>query len=614
MFSSPWTRAPFGCRSISAALLAVAVSAVATSSASAGPGYAQDPASIALGAEDPHSIAIDQVSQDLYVTELTTDFSSEAHGQIEQFDASGTPTVNSPFVTGGSDYFTGVAVNPVTQGIYAYQAQLSSPEGPKGTSQMNTFSSTGAPGTSFSPSKSTGPQIAADSAGRVYYPNDSAGAVQVFDSTGALKDSIPCTGCPGGPFGKLTGVALDSAGNLYAVDIGQEGRVVKFEPSGASFAYDSILQSGEGAVAVAVDPSSNDVFVGDLDGGTYHVLAYDSTGVQFDDFGGGVVGGPPFGPETSGQIAASAATHKVYVADPNAKKLWIFDRVASIPAPTATTTAASSLGQVKAILNASVNPKGHGLRDCHFEYTDHADFLLNEFANATSIPCSTKPYGSTSAPASVSVGGLAPATDYDYRIAVTSNGGSVSGSAQSFETLPPLAPTPTTGSASLITMTSATIAGTVNAHGGPISDCHFEYTSEPNFQKNGFTGASSKDCAPVPNGTTNVAVSAKISALTAATSYRFRLVATNNSGTAEAVEKTFQTQAETCATNSALCPPPAPEETPAGPALPAPVLQPLPVATRPPVKPLKCRKGFKKKKVHGKAKCVKIKKRKHRSA
>ena len=56
--------------------------------------------------------------------------------------------------------------------------------------------------------------------------------------------------------------------------------------------------------------------------------------------------------------------------------------------------------------------------------------------------------------------GLAPATAYDYRIAVTSNGGSAKGTAQAFETLPPLAPTVTTGSASLVTKTSATIAGT----------------------------------------------------------------------------------------------------------------------------------------------------------
>lgn len=609
MFSSPGTRARSCIRSVTATLLLAATSAALASSASAGPGYQPNAASIALSGEISHGIAIDQVSQDIYVTELTTDAFSFAPGQVEQFTGSGTPTASSPFVTGGSnDYFIGVAVNPATQGIYAYQAQLSTPFGLKGISQMNTFSSSGTPGPSFNPSKSTAPQIAADSAGRVYFPNDSTASVQIFDSAGTLKDSVTCTGCPGGAFGKLTGVALDSVGNLYAVDISGGGRVIKFKPSGGSFVYDSVLQSGEGAVAVGVDPSSNDVFVGDLESGTFHVVAYDSSGAQFDDFGGGLVGGPAAGPETSAQIAANATTHKVYVSDPKGEKVWIFDRVASIPAPTATTVAPSSLGQLEATLKASVNPKGHGFRDCHFEYTDAADFQANGFANADSIKCLPKPYGSTAVTAQARLEGLSPATDYDYKIVVTSNGGSAEGAAQEFKTLPPLAPTVSTGSASLVTMTSATITGSVNPNGGPISECRLEYTDEASFQASGFASAVSKACAPNPTGTTTTPVSAKISGLKAGTTYRFRVVATNNSGPAEAADKTFATQAETCAMNPAVCPKTPSPETPA--VTPAPALLPLPTPTQP--KPLKCRKGFKKKRVHGKLKCVKIKKKQPR--
>jgi hypothetical protein len=609
MFSLPRTRARSRIRSISAVLLLTAVSSATTGSAAASPGYQPDPLSIALGGEYPHGIAIDQVSQDLYVAELTTDAPNLGHGQIEQLTGSGVPTANSPFVTGAKDIFTGVAVNPVTQGIYSYQTQLSTPIGILGISQMNIFSSTGSPGGSFTPSKSTAPQLASDAAGRVYFPNDSTATVQVFDSGGTLKESISCAVCAGGPFGMLTGVALDSAGNLYAVDLNGGGRVVKFKPSGGSFAYNSVLQSGEGAVAVGVDPSDDDVFVGDLDNDIYHVVAYDSAGAQFDDFGGGVIGGPPFGIETSGQIAANATTHKVYVSDPQAQKVWIFDRIASIPAPTATTAAPTSVGQLGATLKATVNPNGHGLRDCHFEYTDAADFQANEFANATSVPCSPKPYGSTSVPAQARLDGLTPATAYDYRIAIASNGGSAKGTAQAFETLPPLPPTVTTGSASLVTTTSATIAGSVNAHGGPISNCRLQHTDETSFQEDGFSGAASNTCVPNPDGTTAVSVSAKLTGLVAGTSYRFRVIATNNSGTAEATDNAFATQAETCATNPALCPAPPPEETPAAAVLPSPVSQ-LPGPSNPQAKPLKCRKGFKKKRVHGKPKCVKIKKKK----
>jgi hypothetical protein len=405
---------------------------------------------------------------------------------------------------------------------------------------------------------------------------------------------------------------LDGAGNLYVADIGGGGRVVKFSPSGGSYAYVSVLQSGEGAVAVGVDPSSNDVFVGDFSEGAYRVVAFNSSGTQFDDFGGGVVGPPPFGIETSGQIAVNATTHAVYVSDPSGNELWVFDRVGSIPAPVATTSPATSPGQLEATLQASVNPKAHGLLDCHFEYTDHVDFQLHGFANATDLPCPFKPTGSTSSPISRAVNGLAPATAYDYRIVATTNGGTAEGAAQEFETLPPLAPTVVSGAASSLTQTAATLAGSVNPQGGPISDCHFEYTDKVDFESNAFDNALVEECDAIPEGTTSEAVSAKVTDLSAGTDYRFRVVATNNSGTGEGTPQPFATLADTCATNPALCPPP-PEEKHEAPRPPVvvPTPAPTPPAT-PPTKPLKCHKGFKKKTVRGKQKCVKVKKRKRR--
>lgn len=595
-----------------ATLLLVSMGLVSTPAANAGPGYEPDPVlpSIALGAEGPTGIAIDQESHHIYVAELTTNLQSVGHGQIEKLSSSGVPTAQSPFVTGAGDYFTGVAVNPVTHGIYAYQTELrDTPLGTFGSPLINTFSSTGVLGTSFTPNRSGAPQLATDSSGRLFYPNDLSGTVQVFDSSGALKDTIACTGCPGGAFDEPKSVALDSAGNLYVVDLGGE-RAIKFEPSAGSYVYDSVLQSGVGAVAVAVDPASGDVFVGDLGKNGYHIVAYDSSGAQFDDFGAEVVGPPKAGAIGAGQIAINATTHKVYVTDSSdANAIRVFVRVASIPAPTANTSAPSPLGQLEATLKASVNPKGHRLTDCHFEYTDDADFQEHGFLNATSLPCLSAPGGPAATTVSAQLSSLAPATAYDYRIVVASNGGSAEGSAQKFTTLPPLPPLATTGSASAIALTKATIKGSVNPRGGPISNCHFEYTTDADFQKNGFAKAVSAVCSPAkPSGTSDVAVSAPITNLTAGTSYRFRVVATNNSGTGNGFDQAFATMEETCATNQALCPPPPPpEEAPLPPLLMQPPVS--PPITPPAKKPLKCRKGFKKKRVRGKMKCVKIKRR-----
>jgi hypothetical protein len=590
-----------------AALLAVAAMALSASAAWAGPGYRLDSvkSSIPLSAEVPVGVAIDQSSQLIYVAEASRGLFNIEPGQVEQLSSAGVPTASSPFGTGGQDFFVSVAVNPVTHGIYAYQVEGSTPQGQKGTSKVSLFSSSGVLGTSFSPANAQAQSLAADSTGRLFFPSSVTHSVQIFSSSGASEGAVTCGSCPGGSFVTPQSVAFDSAGKLYVVDSANSGRVVKFSPSGGSYVYESTLQSGAGAVAVGVDSSSNDVFVGDLPGGQYHVVAYDSSGAPFDDFGAGLVTQSQIGVVT-GQLAVDATTHKVYLSNPGGNNLRVFERIGSIPAPTASIEAPMSVGQVEATLRATVNPKGHVLTSCGFDYTDHADFLANGFANAETAPCPGVVGDDGSVSISANVKGLDTGTSYDYRVQIESYGGPAESGSQSFQTLPPLAPEATTGAASALTKTAATLGGTVNPKGGTVSNCHFEYVTEASFQSSGFTGATSKVCSTIPSGNVANAVSAKVTGLSAATTYRFRVVATNNSGTMQATDKTFATVAETCAENPALCPP---SEIPQPPSSPEP-LAPAPVVT-PPVpkpKPLKCRKGFKKKKVRGKLKCVKVKK------
>jgi hypothetical protein len=585
------------------ALATFVVLALSATAASAGPGYQLDFAhpSIALTGEVPVGVAVDQSTQVIYVAEVSTDLKSIGSGQVEQLSSSGSPTADSPFGTGGQDLFISVAVNPVTHGIYAYQLEGSTPSGTVGVSMVSSFSSSGVLGTSFSPPRAEAATLAADSSGRLFFPNPPTSSVQILSSSGAVEGSIACGACPGGAFVKPQAVALDSAGNAYVVDFAN-GRVVKFGLSGGSYVYKSILQSGAGAAAVAVDSSSGDVFVGDLSGSTYHVVAYDSSGAEFDDFGVGLVTASPL--EVTGQLAVNPITHKVYLSNPGGNDLWVFERIASIPAPTTSVAAPSPVGQVSATLRATVNPKGHVLSTCKFEYTDHADFLANGFSSAHSASCPSLLGQNQDTALTAAVSGLTPGTDYDYRISVASHGGSAEAGPQTFKTLPPLPPEATTGSASGVTKTSATLAGSVNPKGGPVSNCHFEWVTEAAFQATGFTGASSKACAPLPTGNAASTVSAAVSGLTPATTYRFRVVATNNSGTGTALPATFSTPAETCSDNPALCPPSSEGSPP-------PASSPPPPATTPPPvqrKSLKCRKGFRKKKVRGKQRCVRIKK------
>lgn len=594
----------------SRASLAIAIGVCCAMALSVGtawgsPGYKPDAAKpiIDLSAEVPAGVAIDQSSQVIYVAEASRSLFNIQPGEIEQLSPSGVPTANSPFGTGGQDFFVGVAVNPLTQGLYGYQIQGSTPQGVKGEPKVSVFSSAGALGTSFSVSNAQAEGLTVDSSGRLYFPNNLSGAVQIFSPSGAAEGSITCSGCPGGTFATPQSVAFDSSGRLYVADSAGGGRVVRLSPSGN---YESTLQSGKGAVAVAVDSASNDVFVGDLTSGTYHVVAYDSTGTELDDFAAGLATKSPLD-VISGQLAVNATTHRVYLSNPGGGTLRVFERIASIPAPTATTVAPSPVGQVEVTLKATVNPKGHVLTSCAFEYTDHADFLANGFANAVAAPCPGVIGNEESVSISSVVKGLSTATSYDYRVKVESHGGQAEGTDQSFQTLPSLPPEATTTTASALTKTSATLGGTVNPKGGTISNCHFEYVTAAAFQSSGFSGATSKSCLTVPTGNVANAVSAKVIDLAAGTTYHFRVVATNNAGTTQATEQPFVTVAEACAENPALCPP---AETPRTPSAPAQVeAGPLSTVTQP--KPLKCRKGFKKQRVRGKLKCVKVKR--HRS-
>ncbi len=596
--------------SFAATLVVATALALSAATAWAGPGYRPDSThpSISLAAEVPTGVAIDQSSQVIYVAEASRDLLNVQPGLIQQLSSSGVPTANSPFGTGGQDFLVGVAVDAATHGIYGYQIEgANTPLGPKGTPKMSAFSSTGTLGTSFATPNAQAETIAVNSSGRILFPNDIANSVQILNSSGTAEGSVTCTSCPGGAFSTPQAVALDSTGRLYVVDSAGGGRVLRFSPSGSSYTYESTLQSGEGAVAVAVDSANGNVFIGDLTGGTYHVVAYDSTGTEFDDFAAGAATKSMI-EQISGQLAVNATTHELYLTNPGGRNLRVFEPTASIPAPTATTAAPTPIGQVSAVLKATVNPSGHVLTSCGFEYTDHADFLANGYANAEDAPCPAvvgTPEGTT---ISASVTGLNPGTSYDYRIKVESHGGAAESGGQSFQTLPPLPPEATTSAATSLTKNSATLAGTVNPKGGAMSNCHFEYVTQAAFQSGGFGSAASKVCTTTPSGTTTAPVSAKVSGLEAGTAYRFRVVATNNSGTTQATDATFSTTAETCAENAALCPPPSTPTTPSSPAQ----VETGPLLPAPPrgaqKKPLTCHKGFKKKRVRGKLKCVRVKK------
>jgi hypothetical protein len=96
-----------------------------------------------------------------------------------------------------------------------------------------------------------------------------------------------------------------------------------------------------------------------------------------------------------------------------------------------------------------------------------------------------------------------------------------------------VAPVASTGSASAVTDHGATLAGTVNSKGSPTS-YRFEYGTTTAY------GSATSDTA-AGSGTTDVAAGAVLDGLAPATTYHYRVVASNAAGVATGSDQTFTT-------------------------------------------------------------------------
>ena len=205
------------------------------------------------------------------------------------------------------------------------------------------------------------------------------------------------------------------------------------------------------------------------------------------------------------------------------------DTVETLPAaPAVHTDSAGEIAQAYATLNAVVDPNGGELSDCTIEYGPTTSY-------GASASCSPQPgAGDTPTTVSATVSGLAANTTYHYRITATNAGGTSNGGDQTFKTLPP-APTVNTEAANEITETGATLSGTVNPNGAELSDCTFEYGPTTGY------GASAP-CSPQgAAGKEPASVTAEVSGLTAASTYYYRITATNAGGRSVGTAHTLTT-------------------------------------------------------------------------
>jgi hypothetical protein len=193
--------------------------------------------------------------------------------------------------------------------------------------------------------------------------------------------------------------------------------------------------------------------------------------------------------------------------------------------PVVVTNLATFIASFSARLNGSVDP--HGLpTTVYFQYGTTTSYGLT-----TAIQSKT---GNTYQNVTANISGLTASTTYHFRIVATNNAGTRYGSDRTFTTLSATGPPVViTNPATNIAINTATLNGTVNPH-GLTTTVYFQYGTTISY---GHTSASQ-----IKTGNVYQNVSANISGLTALTTYHFRIVGTNNSGTRYGNDRTFTTQ------------------------------------------------------------------------
>jgi hypothetical protein len=210
---------------------------------------------------------------------------------------------------------------------------------------------------------------------------------------------------------------------------------------------------------------------------------------------------------------------------------------ASSSPPTVTTSAATNVSDGGATLNGIVNPNG--------QQTSYAFQWGPTTGYGHETTLTSAGSGSTAQTVNAVLSGLSPGTAYHYRIIATNASGTSVGSDQSFKTggtapPPSTPPTASTGSATNLNQSGATVNGTVDP-GGQATSYYFEYgpTSNYGFQTAATSGGSGVDNEPV---------SANLDGLASSTTYHYRLVAVSAGGTALGSDQTFTTTTPPAAT------------------------------------------------------------------
>ncbi len=338
------------------------------------------------------------------------------------------------------------------------------------------------------------------------------------------------------------GLGVDGAGDLFKVNgddsveeitQSEEGDVGQVT-SGVSATELAIDPAGENLYAVEAGAVAHYAFNGAgevIEGASTCAVVPEAGCAPTDSFGSGTLTG-------GSGVAVDPSSNRVYVADAASDLIDVFTPGV---VPDVKLEPASSVTPDAATLNGAVNPDGIPVSSCRFEYKTASETSFVKTASCTPTPGA----GTESVPVSAKLSGLTPGSTYDYRLAASNDQGTNYGEATL--TTPPAVEALSTGAAEAITSTGARLSGSLSPD-GTEAHYYFEYGTSPEYGSTSpappgtDAGKGGAECTP-PGGVkcSPVAAETTLTGLQPNTTYHYRLVGSNAFGTTRGGDATFTT-------------------------------------------------------------------------
>jgi len=196
---------------------------------------------------------------------------------------------------------------------------------------------------------------------------------------------------------------------------------------------------------------------------------------------------------------------------------------ASAATPTAITGPVSAVGPTSATAGGTVNPNGLATT-WYLEYGTSTGY-------GSKTPTTSAGSGTANITVSTTLTSLTPGTTYHYRLVAANSSGTSRGADGIFTTFG--LPVAVTGDATGVTISSATLNGSVDPNGRSTT-WYFEYGTSTSYGSKTPTQSGG-------SGTSPTSVSASVSGLARGRLYHYRLVASSDAGTARGADRTFST-------------------------------------------------------------------------